>query len=138
MNRFPVEDLRLYRMASLWPTDLRLEIDPVEIGTVDIQRWIHKNKAPVVRIKCASRTERRAFDDLIESLRNCGGVSLRNAPASPPSHALDSTQLQGGRSETVTGRDFSSRRLALAYCVRHFPPLASQTHQRLDHMGQTT
>jgi hypothetical protein len=64
--RFPIEGLRLCRMASLWPTDLRLEIDPVGISTVDIQRWIHKNKSPVARIKCASRTERRAFDDLIE------------------------------------------------------------------------
>lgn len=85
-DRFPTEKMPTScRMTSLWPTDLLLEIDVVGVDTVDIQKWMHKNKAPVARIKCASETDNRGFDDLLELLRSHRAVSLRE---SQPIHPL--------------------------------------------------
>jgi hypothetical protein len=74
-------------MTSLWPTDLLLNIGAVGIDTMDIQKWIRKNKASVARIKCASETDNHGFDDLLELLRSHGAVSLRE---SQPVHPLTS------------------------------------------------
>jgi hypothetical protein len=74
-------------MASLWPTNLRLDINPVGISTVDIQKWIHNNHALVSRIKCPSGPDKPDFIDFVESLRNCGGVSSRQVSANSHSHA---------------------------------------------------
>lgn len=63
-------------MMQLWPTCLRLEILDIGICTVDIQTWIHKSHAPVVRIKSVPGTDFGDFDELVKSLRNRGGVSL--------------------------------------------------------------
>jgi hypothetical protein len=85
--------LRLRRVTSLWPTFLRLDINPAGISTTDIQRWIYRNHAPVARIKCASGTDKRHFNDLLESLRNCGGVSPRKVSANLILSRLNSTRL---------------------------------------------
>jgi hypothetical protein len=79
IRHLPIRDffLRLHRMTSLWPAYLWLEINPAGISTIDVQRWIYKYHAPVTRIKCASGTDKRYFNDLLESLRDCGGVSPR-------------------------------------------------------------
>jgi hypothetical protein len=89
MERFPTERL-IFRcsMTSLWPPDLPLVIHPVGISTMDVQEWIQKNHAPVSRINCAPGTDNRDFNDLIKSLRNCGGVSFREVFINLLSHAL--------------------------------------------------
>jgi hypothetical protein len=64
-------------MTWAWPSDLSLEIVEAEINTVEIQRWIHKQRASVARIKRLPGMENDSFDELVRSLRNCGGVGLR-------------------------------------------------------------
>jgi hypothetical protein len=63
-------------------------IHSVGISTLDVQEWIQKNHAPVSRINCAPGTDNRNFNDLVKSLRNCGGVSLREVSTNQLSHAL--------------------------------------------------
>lgn len=75
-------------MTLLWPPDLPLVIHPAGISTLDVQEWIQKNHAPVSRINCAPGTDNRDFNDLVKSLRNCGGVSLREVSTNLLSHAL--------------------------------------------------
>jgi hypothetical protein len=117
MDRFLTEGFTLcHRMTFLWPPVLLLMIYPTEITTLNLQKWIQKNHAPVSRIKCVPGTDRRNFDDLVRVLRNCGGVCLRILQQSTFSR-LDSTRLQGGRLEATVRRDFSSRRLAQIYSV---------------------
>lgn len=106
-------------MTSLWPENLRLDINPVGIGTIDIQKWIHTNHAPVSRIKCASEQDNRDFIDLVESLRNCGGVGLRKVSANSPSHAVTVRDCRVG------GPDATSPRAAF-----HGPALCGVSRER--------
>lgn len=64
-------------MTWTWPPDLQLEFGGVDIRTVNIQSWLHKNHAPMTRIKCVPGMNNRNFDELVESLRIRGSVSLR-------------------------------------------------------------
>jgi len=75
-------------MVHMWPTCLRLEILDIGICTVDIQTWIHKNHAPVVRIKSVPGMDVGDFDELVKSLRNRGAVSPNNIPLVYPLTAL--------------------------------------------------
>ena len=84
VERFPTERHLCCRMTSLWPRDLLLEIDVAGV-TVEIQTWMHTNKAAVARVKCASEKDNRSFDDLVELLRSHRAVSLRD---SQPIHCL--------------------------------------------------
>ena len=124
-------------MTSLWPTYLRLDINPAGISTIDIQRWIYRNHAPVARIKCACGTDKRYFDDLLGSLRNCGGVSPRKVSAGLIPSRLDSTGLQGGGLEEVTKRDLFSYRSAWTCSAWHFLSTVSRSYRHLDRVGQT-
>lgn len=124
-------------MTSLWPTYLRLDINPAGISTIDIQRWIYRHHAPVARIKRASGTDKRHFDDLLESLRNCGGVSPRKVTVNLILSRPISTRLQGGGLEVVTRRDLFSYRLAWTCSVWHFPSTVSRSYRHLDRVSQT-
>jgi len=75
-------------MVCMWPTCLRLEILDIGICTVDIQTWIHKNHAPVVRIKSVPGMDVGDFDELVKSLRNRGAVSPKKIPLVYPLTAL--------------------------------------------------
>ena len=105
----------------MWPTCLQLEILDIGICTVDIQTWVHKNHAPVVRIKSVPGMDVGDFDELVKSLRNRGAVSPKRIPASLPPHGLNSVRLRGGISEAIARCGFSSRRFARTCSVRHFP-----------------
>ena|SRR5216683_2070959 len=82
-----VEDLRLYRRPSIWPTVLRLEIFEAGTSALDIQAWIHRHKAPLARIQCASEMDSQDFGELVESLREGKCVSRHDSRPSL-SHAL--------------------------------------------------
>ncbi len=43
---------------------------------MDIQKWAHKNRAPLLRIKGVPETDNRDFDELVKWLRDWSGVSL--------------------------------------------------------------
>jgi hypothetical protein len=110
-------------MVSLWPTNLRLDINPMRIGTVDIQKWIHKNHALVSRIKCASGPDNRDFIDLVELLRNCGGVSPRKVSSDSLSHAVTVRDCRVGGPRQLP--DATSLRAAF-----HGPALCGVSRER--------
>ena len=64
------------RMLSEWPEDLQLEHVPVpNISSLDIQTWMLKTKAAVVRIRCLDQMDNWVFDQFVEELRNHRGES---------------------------------------------------------------
>ena len=74
-------------MLSAWPKYLQLElVVNSEISTLDIQAWIRKTKAPMVRLGYTddgSGADKCYFDNLVETLRNSRGVSfVRFQPSS--------------------------------------------------------
>ena len=96
------------RMLSEWPEDLQLEHVPVpNISSLDIQTWMLKTKAAVVRLRCPDQMDNWVFDQFVEELRNHRGVSRsRRLPTFAVSR-LDSTQLRSGRSKARSWIDFS-------------------------------
>ena len=111
-------------MTLLWPVDLSLVIHPVGISTLIVQEWIRKSHAPVSRIKCAPGMDNRDFNDLVKSLRNCGGVSLREVSTNLLTYALivcdcmvgSQRQLSGTTSPRTTWHGFA---LCGVSCQRH-------------------
>lgn len=104
MERFPTENSTLCgRMTLLWPPDLPLVIHNVGISTLNVQEWIQKNHAPVSRINCAPGTDNRDFNDLVKSLRNCGGVSFREVSTNLLSHALIVCDCMVGSRRQLSG-----------------------------------
>jgi hypothetical protein len=73
------EDLSLYRRPSIWPTVLRLEIFEAGTSALDIQAWIHRHKAPLARIQCASEMHSQDFGELVRSLREGKCVSRHDS-----------------------------------------------------------
>ena len=64
------------RMLSEWPEDLQLEHVPVpNISSLDIQTWMLKTKAAVVRLRCPDQMDNWVFDQFVEELRNHRGES---------------------------------------------------------------
>jgi hypothetical protein len=124
IERFLTEGLTLIcRMTSLWPSDLPLVLHPAGISTLDLQRWIQKNNAPVSRMKCASETDDCDFINLVDALRKCRGVSLRNVSPDISSHALTVRDGRVGGRRQLSGT-------ASSRAAWHGPLLCSVSCQR--------
>jgi len=78
-----VEDSHSYRMFSIWPSFLQIQLVKTAISFLDIQAWILKTRAPVARIKAKSGDSHQ-FDDLVELLRSGGSVSRRSRSRTYP------------------------------------------------------
>ena len=78
-------------MLSAWPKYLQLElVADSEISTLDIQAWIRQTKPALVRLGHTNGTDKRYFDNLVETLRNARGVSFVSSFVSvePPSRPM--------------------------------------------------
>jgi len=73
----------------MWPLHLQLMRCGEGIRNDNIQSWLHNNQAPLTRIKYVPGENNCDFDELVESLRNRGSVSLRQSlPTHTHSYAL--------------------------------------------------
>lgn len=112
-----VEDLSLCRQLSVWPSDLRLEIDGTRIHALDFQAWILRHRASVVRIQCAADMGEQDFGKLVKSLREDGRVSHYDSGQACLSQVVRS-RLRGWRSKALGSADLFWRHIMMeAYSV---------------------
>ena len=115
-------------MTWSWPPDLHLVFGGDGVRSLNVQSWLRNKYAPTTRIQRIPGDNNPGFGELVESLRDRGGVSLKELLPIQRLTPRDSTRLQDGTSRARTSRDFCSRRFTWACSVWHFP-MVSRIYQ---------